>query len=112
MSGAYFSRIFEMPKVPVSLSYGSVEDPIRKSGAGTATEWCWRLPAPGLFKLDQEQFVDNVSLRGGCAGCEYLWFADNHISPLVHQRSRLLPCADLSVDLLTRCTDQGAEILL
>ena len=57
------------------------------------------------------------TLRGvademSCAGCEYLRFADNQIAPLLHQRSRFLPQANLSVDLLARCTDQGTEILL
>ena len=53
-----------------------------------------------------------VAAEVSCAGCEYLRLADDQISPLMHQRSRLLPHANLSVDLLSRCTDQGAEILL
>jgi TRAP transporter TAXI family solute receptor len=61
-SGTYFPRIFEMLKIPVVLSYGSVEETMSKVAAGQldGVVLATGVPVPGLFKLDQEQGIDYV----------------------------------------------------
>jgi uncharacterized protein len=61
-SGTYFPRIFEMLKIPVVLSYGSVEETMSKIASGQldGVVLATGVPVPGLFKLDQEQGIDYV----------------------------------------------------
>jgi len=61
-SGSYYPRIFEMLKIPVVLSYGSVEETMSQIAAGQldGVVLATGVPVPGLFKLDQEQGMDYV----------------------------------------------------
>jgi uncharacterized protein len=61
-SGTYFPRIFEMLKIPVLLSYGSVEETMSQIAAGQldGVVLATGVPVPALYKLDQEQGMDYV----------------------------------------------------
>jgi hypothetical protein len=61
-SGTYFPRIFEMFKIPVVLSYGSVDETMSQIAAGRldGVVLATGVPVPALFKLDQEQGMDFV----------------------------------------------------
>jgi uncharacterized protein len=61
-SGTYFPRIFEMFKIPVVLSYGSIEETMSQIAAGKldGVVLATGVPVPALYKLDQEQGMDYV----------------------------------------------------
>jgi uncharacterized protein len=61
-SGTYFPRIFEMLKVPVALSYGSLEEMMSQIAAGQldGVVLATGVPVPSLFKLDEKEGMDYV----------------------------------------------------
>jgi hypothetical protein len=61
-NGTYFPRIFEMLKVPVVLSYGSVEETMSQIAAGRldGVALATGVPVPALFKLNQKEGMDYV----------------------------------------------------
>jgi uncharacterized protein len=78
-SGTYFPRIFEMLKIPVVLSYGSIEETTSQIAAGgldgivSATG----VPVPALFELDQKE------------GMRYVPFTADQIKILKQQMPEL-----------------------
>jgi uncharacterized protein len=78
-SGTYFPRIFEMFKIPVVLSYGSIEETTSQIAAGgldgivSATG----VPVPALFELDQKE------------GMRYVPFTADQINILKQQMPEL-----------------------
>jgi uncharacterized protein len=66
-SGTYFPRIFDILKIPVLLSDGSVEERISQIRRGQldAVVLTTGVPDPALFKLDQEQGMNYVPFTAG-----------------------------------------------
>jgi TRAP transporter TAXI family solute receptor len=74
-SGTYFPRILEMLKIPVLMSYSSIEETMSQIAAGRldGVVLAAGVPVPALFKLDQEQ------------GMQYVPFTANQVKILRQQ---------------------------